>query len=40
MTTVAIQPILDASAQRSYRAVAGDKESIGRTTGLALDALT
>ena len=40
MTTVAIQPILDAKGQRSYRAVAGDKQSIGKTAGQALDALT
>ncbi len=40
MTTVAIQPILDASGQRSFRAVAGDKQSIGKTAGQALDALT
>ncbi len=40
MTTVAIQPILDANGQRSYRAVAGDKQSIGKTAGQALDALT
>lgn len=40
MTTVAIQPILDASGQRSFRAVAGDKQYIGKTAGQALDALT
>lgn len=40
MTTVAIQPILDAMGQRSYRAVAGDKQSIGKTAAMALDALT
>ena len=40
MTTVAIQSIQDASGQRCYRAVAGDKQSIGKTAGQALDALT
>ena len=36
MTTITIQPEKD----DSYRAVAGDKESTGRTAGEALDALT
>ncbi|MBW4605190.1 MAG: hypothetical protein KME29_37990 [Calothrix sp. FI2-JRJ7] len=40
MTTVAIQPILDTLGQRSYRAVAGNKQSYGKTAGQALDALT
>jgi hypothetical protein len=40
MTTVAILPISDASGEKSYRAVAGDKQSIGKTPGQALDALT
>ncbi|HBL13339.1 MAG TPA: hypothetical protein DD379_18445 [Cyanobacteria bacterium UBA11162] len=40
MTTVAILPISDASGERIYRAVAGDKQSIGKTAGEALDALT
>jgi hypothetical protein len=40
MTTVAIQPVLDALGQRSYRAVAGNKQSVGKTAGQALDALT
>jgi hypothetical protein len=40
MTTVAILPIYDASGNKSYRAVAGDKQSIGKTAGQALDALT
>ena len=39
MTTVAILPIYDASGNKSYRAVAGDKQSIGKTAGQALDAL-
>ncbi|MCD8485672.1 MAG: hypothetical protein LRZ84_02700 [Desertifilum sp.] len=40
MTTVAILPVSDASGQKSYRAVAGDKQSTGKTAGEALDALT
>lgn len=40
MTTVAILPISDVSGEKSYRAVAGDKYSIGKTAGQALDALT
>jgi hypothetical protein len=40
MTTVAILPISDASGIKSYRAVAGDKQSFGQTAGQALDALT
>jgi hypothetical protein len=40
MTTVAILPISDASGERIYRAVAGDKQSTGKTAGEALDALT
>lgn len=40
MTTVAILPISDASGERSYRATAGDKHSVGKTAGEALDALT
>ena len=36
MTTITILPEKD----NSYRAVAGDKESTGRTAGEALDALT
>ncbi len=40
MTTVAILSIYDASGNKSYRAVAGDKQSIGKTAGQALDALT
>lgn len=39
MTTVAILPLSDASGERIYRAIAGDKQSIGRTAGEALDAL-
>ena len=40
MTTVAILPVSDASGKRSYRAIAGDKQSTGKTAGGALDALT
>ena len=40
MTTVAILPISDANGEKSYRAIAGDKHSIGKTAGQALDALT
>lgn len=40
MTTVAILPISNASGEKSYRAIAGDKQSIGKTAGQALDALT
>lgn len=40
MTTVAILPISDASGKKIYRAIAGDKQSTGRTAGEALDALT
>jgi hypothetical protein len=31
MTTVAILPISNASGERSYRAIAGDKQSVGKT---------
>ena len=40
MTTVTILPIYDASGEKSYRAVADDKHSIGKTAGQALDALS
>jgi hypothetical protein len=40
MTTVAILPISDASGEKSYRAIAGEKHSVGKTAGQALDALT
>jgi hypothetical protein len=40
MTTVAILPISDSSGGKSYRAIAGDKISVGKTAGQALDALT
>ncbi|MEB3178110.1 MAG: hypothetical protein VKL59_03575 [Nostocaceae cyanobacterium] len=40
MTTVAILPVFDTSGEKSYRAIAGDKQSVGKTAGQALDALT
>jgi len=40
MTTVAIVPIVDARGEKAYRAVAGNKRSMGKTAGQALDALT
>jgi hypothetical protein len=39
MTTVAIVPI-SVNGEKSYRAIAGDKHSVGKTAGQALDALT
>ncbi|TAG89907.1 MAG: hypothetical protein EAZ09_11535 [Oscillatoriales cyanobacterium] len=40
MTTVAILPVLNTNGEKSYRAIAGDRQSVGRTAGQALDALT
>jgi hypothetical protein len=40
MTTVAILSTSDANGQTIYRAIAGDKQSVGKTAGQALDALT
>jgi hypothetical protein len=40
MNTVSILPISNASGEKSYRAMSGDKYSIGKTAGQALDALT
>lgn len=40
MTTVAILPDSNTNGERIYRAMAGDKQSTGRTAGEALDALT
>ena len=40
MTTVAILPISDPNGEKAYRAIAGDKCSVGKTAGQALDALT
>jgi glucuronate isomerase len=40
MTTVAILPASDANGQKIYRAIAGNKQSVGKTAGQAVDALT
>ena len=40
MTTVAILPVVDGHGDKTYRAIAGNKQSIGKTAGQALDALT
>ena len=40
MTTVAILPILNTNGEKSYRAIAGDRQSVGKTAGQALDGLT
>ena len=40
MTKVMILPVALTTGQTSYLAVAGDKQSIGKTAGEALDALT
>jgi hypothetical protein len=40
MTTIAILPDSINEVDKYYRAVAGDKESVGKTAGEALDALT
>lgn len=40
MTTVAILPISNANGEQSYRAISGDRQSVGKTAGEALDALT
>ena len=40
MTTVAILPEPTDSGQVAYRAIAGKRQSIGKTAGEALDALT
>ena len=40
MTTVSILPISSASGEKSYRAIAGDKQWVGKTAGQALDGLT
>jgi hypothetical protein len=39
MTTVAILPISSINGEKSYRAIAGDKQSTGKTAGQALDSL-
>ncbi|MCF4969969.1 hypothetical protein [Nostoc sp. CMAA1605] len=40
MTTVVILPISNASGEKCYQAIAGDKSSVCKTAGQALDALT
>ena len=40
MTTITILPESDSAQHTTYRAVAGDRESVGETAGEALDALT
>jgi hypothetical protein len=40
MTTVAILPVSNANGEKLYRAIAGNKQSTGKTAGEALDALT
>jgi hypothetical protein len=40
MTTIAILPDSLNDVDKNYRAIAGDKESVGKTAGEALDALT
>lgn len=40
MTTVAILPTVDLRGDKVYRAIAGNKQSVGKTAGQALDALT
>jgi hypothetical protein len=39
MTTVAILPVSDINGEKSCRSIAGDKYSVGKTAGQALDAL-
>ena len=40
MTAVTILPVLNTNGEKSYRAIAGDRQSVGQTAGQALDALT
>jgi hypothetical protein len=40
MNTVLILPISNINGEQSYRAIAGDKQWIGKTAGQALDGLT
>jgi hypothetical protein len=40
MTTISILPISSVSGEKSYRAIAGDKQWTGKTAGQALDGLT
>jgi hypothetical protein len=39
MTTIAILPDTPGSASTTYRAIAGQKQGVGKTAGEALDAL-
>ncbi len=39
MTTVAILPVFNPNGEKSYRAIAGDQQSVGTTAGQALDGL-
>ncbi|NER51331.1 MAG: hypothetical protein F6J92_32615, partial [Symploca sp. SIO1A3] len=40
MATVSILPIYAPSGEKTYRALAGNRYSVGKTAGQALDALT
>jgi hypothetical protein len=40
MTTVSILPISGVSGEKSYRAIAGEKQCVGKTAGQALDGLS
>lgn len=40
MTTIMILPEYNSTHHTTYRAVSGDRESVGKTAGEALDALT
>lgn len=40
MTTVSILPISSVTGEKSYRAISGDKQWVGKTAGQALDGLT
>jgi hypothetical protein len=39
MTAISILPIIDETGQHHYRASSGDRQSIGKTPGEALDAI-
>lgn len=39
MTAISILPIVDETGQQQYRASSGDRQSIGKTPGEALDAI-
>ena len=40
MTTVGIVPVFNTNGETSYRAIAGDQQSVGTTEGQSLDSLT